>query len=91
MPELLRPREEQVMEALAAGSSYAEIAEYLGINYHTVGIHVRNAALAFGVRGKDAALEAFARAGGAVGYPCPVCEEPMRSPAPACGFCRADR
>jgi DNA-binding NarL/FixJ family response regulator len=38
----LTPREEMVLELLAEGKTYQEIADYLVVSVHTVDSHVRN-------------------------------------------------
>lgn len=54
-PALTR-REAQVLELLAAGCRYAEVALRLGISTHTVASHVKNIYRKLGVRSAVAAV-----------------------------------
>ena len=54
-PSLTR-REAQVLELLAAGCRYAEVALRLGISTHTVASHVKNIYRKLGVRSAVAAV-----------------------------------
>ena len=40
---MLTAREIQVLQLLARGNSYADVARHLGISVHTVGTHIKNA------------------------------------------------
>ena len=40
---MLTAREIQVLQLLARGNSYADVARQLGISVHTVGTHIKNA------------------------------------------------
>lgn len=56
---VLTGRERDVLQLLATGCSYGEIALRLGISVHTVGTHVKNCYRKLGVR---RAADAVARA-----------------------------
>jgi len=47
---MLTARERDVVELLAKGCSYAEIARRLGISLHTVTTHIKNCYRKLGVR-----------------------------------------
>ncbi|MBI1841550.1 MAG: response regulator transcription factor [Verrucomicrobia bacterium] len=56
---LLRPRECEVLELLARGSSYREIAEQLGITFSTVNSHVKNIYERLHVRSRSQAVAKY--------------------------------
>ncbi|CAH2030804.1 response regulator [Trichlorobacter ammonificans] len=54
---LLSPREEKVIRCIAEGLSYNDVAERLGISYHTVHTHIKKAYEKLQVRGRRQALQ----------------------------------
>ena len=60
---MLTVRETEVLRLLARGSSYAAVAECLGISPHTVGTHVKNAYRKLEVRCAAAAVMRAAELG----------------------------
>lgn len=56
---LLRPRECEVLELLAKGSSYREIGEQLGITFSTVNSHVKNIYERLHVRSRSQAVAKY--------------------------------
>lgn len=62
LPDLLTPREAEVLRSLAGGGSNADIARQLGIAVHTVERHLSNLYRKIGARGRtDAAAYALRR------------------------------
>ena len=52
----ITPRETDVLRLIAAGCTYAQVAERLGVSLHTVCTHVKNAYRKLGVRSGAAAV-----------------------------------
>ena len=52
----LTPREAAVLQLIAQGCTYSQVAERLGISVHTVADHVKNAYRKLGVRSGAAAV-----------------------------------
>lgn len=52
----ITPRETDVLRLIAAGCTYAQAAERLGVSPHTVTSHVKNAYRKLGVRSGAAAV-----------------------------------
>ncbi len=55
--QLLSPREEKVIRCIAEGLSYNQVAERLGISYHTVHTHTKKAYEKLQVHGRRDALQ----------------------------------
>jgi len=55
--QLLSAREEKVLRCIAEGLSYNQIAERLGISYHTVHTHIKKAYEKLQARGRREALQ----------------------------------
>jgi DNA-binding CsgD family transcriptional regulator len=60
---MLTAREIQVLQLLARGHSYANIARQLGISVHTVGTHIKNAYRRLSVSNAAAAVTRAAELG----------------------------
>ena len=58
VPEVVRltPREADVIRLIAAGCTYVQVADNLGVSLHTVTSHVKNAYRKLGVRSGAAAV-----------------------------------
>jgi DNA-binding CsgD family transcriptional regulator len=52
----ITPRETDVLRLIAAGCTYAQTADRLGVSLHTVCTHVKNAYRKLGVRSGAAAV-----------------------------------
>ncbi|MGE3376570.1 MAG: response regulator transcription factor [Vicinamibacteria bacterium] len=52
----LTPREADVIRLIAAGCTYVQVADSLGVSLHTVTSHVKNAYRKLGVRSGAAAV-----------------------------------
>lgn len=55
----LSPREREILDCLAAGQRYKEIAESLGLSFHTIRAHVRHIYKKLHVRSRAQALRAI--------------------------------
>ena len=56
---LLRPRECEVLELLAKGGSYREIADQIGVTYSTVNSHVKSIYERLHVRSRSQAVAKY--------------------------------
>jgi DNA-binding CsgD family transcriptional regulator len=63
IPTKITPREKEILQWLAAGSTKSEVADILKISYHTVDYHSRQILLKFKARSITAAVH-FATAQG---------------------------
>ena len=52
----LTPRESDVLQLIARGCTYDQVADRLGVSRHTVGSHVKNTYRKLGVRSGAAAV-----------------------------------